>query len=145
MGFSLVAGALGAAGPAQRYRFLSIRDVAEIGLVCLAGALLPSALYILGQSQEGTWRLASAIFSAAWCTGSLIGIRRYWPSRDQAPRVLIFSPFAALIGNALLWWNVILPPAAPGRYIWALLLYLAVAGLSFIAAVFHERTPPTPQ
>jgi hypothetical protein len=143
VGFSLVAGLLGA-GPADQYRSFSIRDVAEIGLSCLAGALLPSALHALALSPETTWRLASAAFSLAWLGGAFIGIRRFWRSeaRDQAPRLLWFGPVAGLVGNLLLWWNVFSPDLAPGRYVLALLLYLAVAGLSFIAAVFHGRNVP---
>jgi hypothetical protein len=141
VGFSLVAGVLGA-GPADRHRFFSIQDVAEIGLTCLAGALLPSALHALDLSADTIWRIASATLSVAWLTGSLIGLRRFWPARLQASRLLIFSPLASVVGNVLLLWNLISPALASGRYVWALLLYLAVAGISFIAAVFHGRQTP---
>ena len=140
VGFSLVAGVLGA-GSADQYRFLSIRDVAEIGLVCLAGSLLPSVLHALSFSPEAAWRLASAVFSIAWLGGAMLGIRRFWRSGvgSQAPRLLWLGPVVAIAGNLLLWWNVLLPAAASGRYVLALILYLGVSGLSFIAAVFHGR------
>jgi len=156
VGFSLVAGLLGA-GPADRYRFLSIRDVAEVGLSCAGAALIPSVLHAFELQPETTWRLASAAFSLVWLAGISIGTRRFvrsgipslaewWaPSKGegpQAPRFLVFGPIAAVIGNLLLGWNILSPSSAPGRYVAALLIYLTVAGLSFIAAVFHGREEP---
>ena len=55
------------------------------------------------------------------------------------PRALLLGPVVGVAGNALLWWSVVSPELAPGRYVWALLLYLAIAGISFITAVFHDR------
>jgi hypothetical protein len=138
-----VGGLLGI-GESERYRSLSIRDVAEVGLVCLGGALLPSAFHAFELPAEVTWRAASAAFSALWINGFFIGMRRFWRSgtAKDAPVFLAFGPVAGIIGNLLLWWNVLSPTLAPGRYVAALLLYLTVAGLSFIAAVFHGRDEP---
>ena len=143
MGFSLVGGLLGVGGT-DRYRSLSIRDVAEVGLVCIAGAFLPSVFHAFELPAEVTWRAASAALSTLWIVGFSIGFRRFWRVgiAREAPLFLAFGPFAAAIGNLLLWWNVLSPGSAPGRYVVALLLYLSVAGLSFIAAVFHRREEP---
>lgn len=143
MGFSLVGGLL-STGPSDAYRWLSIRDVAEVGLGCLGGALLPSTFHAFELAASGTWRGASAGFSVLWIVGLLIGMRRFLRSgvARQAPVFLAFGPFAAVVGNLLLWWNVLSPDPAAGRYVAALMLYLTVAGLSFIAAVFHRRGGP---
>ena len=142
VGFSLVAGVLGGGASAtDRHRYFSIRDVAEIGLVCLAGALLPSALHAVSLAPETVWRLSSVVLSLAWLIGASLGLRRFLRSEasEQIPAMLRVGPILTLIGNGLLWWNVFVPAGASGRYVFALLAYLAVAGISFIAAVFHER------
>jgi hypothetical protein len=137
-------GGLLSTGPSDGYRSLSIRDVAEVALACLGGALLPLALHAFELSQPVTWRVASAAFSVLWVIGFLIGMQRFLRSgvARQAPAFLAFGPFAAAVGNALLWWNVLSASPAAGRYVAALMLYLTVAGLSFLAAVFHGRGEP---
>jgi hypothetical protein len=144
VGFSLVGGLLGTES-SDRYRFYSIRDVAEVGLSCLLGALIPSAIHAFGFRPEVSWRLASGLFSVVWIAAAYIGISRFWRAGVQrhAPRYLWLGPFSGIAGNALLLWSVLLPSAAsPARYVLALILLLSFAGVSFIAAVFHGRTAP---
>ena len=52
------------------------------------------------------------------------------------------NPVLGVVGTLLLWWNVVSPGSAGGRYVAALLIHLTVAGLSFIAAVFHGCDDP---
>lgn len=53
------------------------------------------------------------------------------------------GPLSGVGGNVLLLWSVILPgPASPARYVFALILLLSFAGVSFIAAALHGRTAP---
>jgi hypothetical protein len=144
VGFSLVGGLLGTQS-ADRYRFYSIRDVAEVGLSCLLGALIPSAIHAFGSRADVTWRLASGIFLVLWSASASIGISRFWRAGVQrhAPRYLWMGPISGIVGNALLLWSVLLPSASsPARYVLALILLLSFAGVSFIAAVFHGRTAP---
>lgn len=144
VGFSLVGGLLGTRS-SDRYRFYSIRDVAEVGLSCLLGALIPSAIDAFGFEADVTWRLASGTFCALWIASAWIGISRFWRAgvQRQAPRYLWTGPFSVVAGNALLLWNVLLPSgASPARYVLSLILLLSFASLSFIAAVFHGRTAP---
>jgi hypothetical protein len=144
VGFSLVGGLLGT-GSADRYRFYSIRDVAEVGLSCLLGALLPSAIHAFGMRPEVTWRVASGVFFVLWLAAACIGISRFWRAGVQrhAPRYLWMGPFSGIAGNSLLLWNVIAPSASsPARYVLGLILLLSFAGVSFVAAVFHGRTEP---
>ena len=144
VGFSLVGGLLGTEST-DRYRFYSIRDVAEVGLSCLLGALIPSAIHAFGFEPEVSWRLASGLFMVLWIAAAWIGVSRFWRAGVQrhAPRYLWMGPFSGIAGNLLLLWNVLAPGAAsPARYVLGLLLLLCFAGMSFIAAVFHGRTAP---
>ena len=147
VGFSLVVGLL-SGEPSDRHRFHSIRDVAEVGLTSLGAALLPAAVYAFGLDPETTWRLASGIFFVGWVAAAFVGIRRFFRSgaHREAPRFLVTGPVVTVAGNLLLCWNVLRPgPLAPARYVLALLLLLAFAGLSFISATFHgrDREPST--
>ena len=45
---------------------LTIRDVAEVGLSSMAGALLPYAVHAFGLEADTTWRLASTLFAIGW-------------------------------------------------------------------------------
>lgn len=141
VGFSLVGGILGSQ-TSPRYRFLSVRDVAELGLLGLIGSLAPSALHGFGASLDVTWRAASAIFSALWLGTAYIGISRYLRAgiTGETPRFLMVNPILAASGNLLLLWSVVFSgPGAGPRYVVALILLLAIAGFAFIAAVFHRR------
>ena len=126
----------------SRVRFYSIRDVAETGLITVGAALLPALIHGFGPSADLTWRFASLAFSLTWLTSLFFGVRRFSRSgflRD-VPKFLWFGPSASPIANLMLWWNVIHPDALAGaRYAVALVVLLAFAGISFIAATFHGR------
>jgi len=144
VGFSMVVGLL-RPDSSDRARFHSLRDVAEVSLIAIAAALLPVLVHSFGWSPERTWRFASLAFSVAWLGVTFLAIRRFVRAslRPGAAKVLWFGPTFAVVANALLWWNVLNPDQTAGpRYAVALILLLVFAGLSFIAATFHERGGP---
>lgn len=141
VGFSMIVGLL-SGDPADRHRFYSTRDVAEVGLTTLGAALLPAAIHALGLAPEATWRVASTIFLVGWVAAAVNGIRRYFRAgaHRDAPAFLVTGPIFTVVGNLLILWNVVLPgPLSPARYVFGLFLLLTFAGLSFIAATFHGR------
>jgi hypothetical protein len=143
VGFSLVVG-LFSDTSSESYRFYALRDVAIVSLFCLGGALIPSVIHGFDVGTEPTWRLASGAFSVAWIAAALWGIatfRRAVPA-SQPPRYLWFGPVSAILGNLLLVWNaVFLTRGGSPLYVTALMLLLVFAALSFVAAVFHGRSP----
>lgn len=146
VGFSLVGGLFSEA-PREAHRLLSLRAVAFVSLLCLAGALLPSAMAGFAFDQATTWRVASTSLAAAWIASATWGIRsdlrelRAGPAGVRVPRYLLSGPASAVVGNLLLIWNVASPVRGGSPlYIVSLLLLLGFAALSFIAAVFHGRS-----
>lgn len=139
VGFSLVGGILGSQTGA-RYRFFSVRDVAELGLLGLIASLAPSALHGFGLSPDVTWRIASGLFVALWIATSCIGISRYLRAgiAAETPRFLIVNPILAASGILLLLWGIFSGSAAGPRYVVALIFLLMTAGFAFLAAVFHR-------
>jgi hypothetical protein len=126
----------------DRARFLSIRDVAEVGLISVGAGLLPSAIRGFGLSLASTWRISSALLSLAWVASAVVGVNRFRRAGilGDIPQFLGVAPLISLAGNALIWWNVVLAGDSAGsRYVLSALLLLAFAGLSFVAGAFHGR------
>ena len=125
-----------------------MRDVASIGLQAVGGSFLPLVIHAYGASPDVTWRIGSAAFLVL----SGLGIGQAVRSRLQHLDSYEFQsePIrnAVLVtlnvgGAGLLLFNVLLGGLGSGaRYVTAVLLVLAVAGLQFLAAAF--RTPPDP-
>ena len=151
MGFSLVVGLLGSQSPAtgrEARRILSIRDVAEGGLVATGGAFLPLAIHAYGATVITTWRLASAAFLL------LMGLHMassIWRRRGVAREGIRAEPVRSAIftllttsGPALLLINALHGGDASGaRYLTSVMIVLAVVGLLFIYATF-SNTPHRP-
>jgi len=144
VGFSMVVGVLRPESPDSDIRFSAIRDVAEIGLITVAGSLAPLAVGLFVISEPTLWRICSLGLSMVWLGGVSFGLMRYRklgvsvfrddPGWSSAAGVFIVT------GHLLLWWNVVSPtgPAA-GRYVIALLALLTVAGVLFVSATFRSR------
>ncbi len=121
----------------QRFR---LRGVAEIGIAVLFGAFLPLMVAGLVSSDSQVWRISSVIFAPTALTGWIVWSRSV--SRAGHPPTFGKLPFAPdvvanVVGQVLLWWNVMAPtPAAPTRYVTALMSFLIIAAMSFVASAF---------
>jgi len=119
---------------------LRLRGVAEIGVAVLVGAFLPLVAAGLGFTGSQVWRISSVIFAPIGLTGWILWARGV--SRAGYPATFGKLPFAPdvvanVVGQVLLWWNVIAPtPAAPIRYVTALMAFLLIAAMSFVASAF---------
>jgi hypothetical protein len=121
---------------------LRLRGVAEIGIAVLVGAFLPLVADGLGSSGSQVWRISSAIFAPVALTGWILwarGVSRagYRPTFGKLP--LAPDVIANVVGQILLWWNVVAPtPAAAARYVMALIAFLMISAMSFVASAFGE-------
>ena len=119
---------------------LRLRGVAEIGISTLVGALLPLIAAGVGLDEPAIWRASSLVFAAVGVVGWLLwarGVSRagYRPTFGKPPLAPDFV--ANLVGQALLWWNVVSPSAAaPTRYVAAIMAFLLIAAMSFVASAF---------
>jgi hypothetical protein len=142
VGFSMVVGLLRPSSAGAALRFYSIRDVAEISLIVVAGALLPLASQLFPVSEAATWRICSALLSIAWLVTFSFAVARFSRVgsliiRDRNPIWGAVAVSLVSCGNVLLWWNVVSPSGpAGGRYVAALLILLAIAGILFMSATF---------
>jgi hypothetical protein len=143
--FSLVVGArrpqsLSSTEIRQLY---SMRDVAVIGLAAVAGSFLPLAIRAFGVDSEVTWRLASAFILALGGLGlgsSLWRGRRFmWDEVRTEPIQTAVVAALNVAAFGLILTNIIAGgPASGARYVAAVLLTLAVAGLLFVSATFSH-------
>ena len=140
VGFSTVVAALRARSEPS-FRIYSIRDVAIVGLLTLAGISLPLVIRLFIGDDPFVWRLSSITFSIFWITGAIWGIRTYSQAvpLNERHRALLAGPFVGFIGNCLLWFNVFWPtPHSGALYIVAILLLLVFMSISFVVATFHN-------
>ena len=148
VGFSLVVSVFRPESSKDAVRMGSLRDVAEIGLSAIAASFLPYVLHQLGLSLDAVWRLASLVMGLGGLVAASFGLRRFsrlggaLPWRT-APGLALASGLVSILGSALLWWNVAVPgPLSGARYVIALLLLLATAGLLFVFAAFRRPDEP---
>jgi hypothetical protein len=140
VGFSTIVAALRARSE-PAFRIYSIRDVAIVGLMTLAGICLPLTLQLFIGDAPLVWRLSSVTFSIFWIATATWGIRSY---RQAVPinerhRALKIGPIFGIAGNGLLWFNVFWPTAHAGPlYVVALILLLIFMSISFVVATFHK-------
>jgi hypothetical protein len=145
VGFSLIVGILRPAEGAVRFLFL--RDVAGISLIAIAGSLLPYLLFQFGVRGEPLWRASSGGLSLGWLIGMAYGIRKFTavgsPPWKMTPTLFVFGSLINLGGTGSLLWSVLVGGSLSGpRYILALSLLLAQAGLMFIWAAFQRPSDP---
>jgi hypothetical protein len=121
----------------QRVR---LRGVAEIGIAVIVGAFLPVLLSGAGLESAGLWRVSSLVLAPVTLIGWLLWARA--TKRAGHPPAFGKPPFAPdvlanLAGQLLLWWNVVSPSeSAPIRYVTALIAFLLIAAMSFVASAF---------
>lgn len=144
VGFSLVVSVFRPESKSDVVRMGSLRDVAEIGLGAIAASFAPYVIFHFGVSLEAAWRLSSLLLAAGGIVAFSLGFRRFaraggaLPWRT-APGLSVPSGLLMVTSNVLLWWNVVAPGERSGtRYLTALLLVLALAGLIFVFAAFHR-------
>ena len=119
---------------------LRLRGVAEIGIAVLVGAFVPLFVNGFGLAGPGVWRISSLVFAPVALTGWIVWARTvsragYRPAFGDAP--IAPDVVANVLGQILLWWNVITPSgAAPTRYVTAMLAFLLIAAMSFVASAF---------
>jgi hypothetical protein len=145
VGFSLVVSALRARSDGsleETRRFYSMRDVAEIGLVSVFTSLLPLAIHAFGASPDATWRIGSASFLALgvlaasaslWRRGGWLVLLRSEPIQTVLLLPLQLGALGLMLVNLLTGG-----PGSGARYVAAVLLALAGAGLLFVNATFNS-------
>jgi hypothetical protein len=146
VGFSLVVSVFRSESATDAVRSGSLRDVAEIGLSAIAASFMPYVLHQFELSLESVWRLSSLLLAIGGLVAFLLGSRRFSRTGGAlpwriAPALSVASGSLSLIGSTLLWWNVFVPgPHSDSRYVVALLLLLAMAGLIFVFAAFSSSS-----
>jgi len=141
VGFSMVAGAIGARSEGERLRLFTFRDVAEVGLICAVMSSVPLVIHAFGTSADSTWRVSSGI-EFAWQAVSIgFTAGRRGPALlpfIKRHRVTLTLTTAVAIANfVLLAINVVSPgPYSGARYLACMLLLLLQAGTLFIWAAF---------
>ena len=144
-----VAGILGArSGQSQLapFEILLLRNVALIGMVVAAFALLPPTFRGSAIGDASAWRLCSVLALACWLAGYALFFRRAVPplrSGEFSARVFALGLAFNVAGVTLLAWNVVRPgpPNAGQRYVLALMCALALAGINFIVTALRPRSP----
>lgn len=144
-----VAGVL-AARPEQTqlsaFKILLLRNVALIGMVVTALALLPLTFRGSAFGISSGLRLCSALAACCWLVGQVLFFRRgLEASRSREMPIgqfaLGFSLSAAAV--ILFAWNVLAPSASSThRYVLGLMFALGIAGINFIVAILRPG-PPT--
>ena len=149
VGFSLVVGVLRArsTGSMEEARSLySMRDVAEIGLHAVLMSFLPLVIHAFGASPETTWRVGSASFLAVgvFSAGASLRRRGGWLEGLRSEPILFVLLLPLQLG-AIGLTSVNLVAGGPGsgaRYVGAILLALACAGVVFVNATFNSVEDP---
>jgi len=121
-----------------------MRDVAEIGLQTVGFSFLPLLIHAYGVSPDTVWRAGSAVASVAWVLGFGFSILRRVRQGFEFSKALV-AVFGILnsVGVGLLVFNVVATgPYAGARYASAVLVMLAMAGISFLDAAFHTSADP---
>ncbi len=144
VGFSLVVSALRARSNDsldETRRFYSMREVAEIGLVCVFASFLPLVIHAFGASPDAIWRIGSATFLALvvlsgsgsfWRRGGLLVTIRSEPIIAAIILPTLFVLYGLLLVNLFAGG-----PGSGARYVAALLLSLVVSGVIFVNATFN--------
>jgi len=146
VGFSLVVSVFKPESSGEAVRMGSLRDVAELGLSAIAASFLPYVLQQLGLSLDAIWRAASLALALGGVLAFSFGFRRFTQAGGglpwkTAPVVATSVGAVAVAGMLLLWVNVLAPSELSGaRYVVAILLMLATAGLLFVFAAFGPRS-----
>ena len=145
VGFSLVVSVLRARSNGsleETRRFYSMRDVAEIGLVSVFTSLLPLVIHAFGASPDATWRIGSASFLvlAVLGAGPSLWRRRGWlvGLRSEPIQTAMLLPLQSGALGLMLFNLFAGGPGSGARYVAAVLLALAVAGLLFVNATFNN-------
>jgi hypothetical protein len=124
---------------------LLLRNVALIGMVVAAFAILPLAFRGSAISNPSAFRLCSALAMCSWLGAETLFFRRGLVAlRSREISASEFWLGFALNATAvtLFAWNALLPnPTSPNRYVLALMCVLAVAGINFIVAVLRPKPP----
>ena len=140
VGFSMVVSVLRPDSGNRAERWFTLRDVAEIGLISAAASIIPLAVHAYGGAANTTWRIASGLFAVLWISGMSLAIRRRLPHfkvvLTKGPvSVAVWLLLFVMMG--LLGSNLAHPSSDSGaRYVTAVTLGLAVAGLTFLWAAF---------
>ena len=141
VGFSMVVGILKARSPYGEDRLFTLRDVAEIGLICTVMSAFPLVVHAYGTPTNSVWRISSAV-QGVWAITSVTGsflrrgpailalLRQHW--------FLFGVVFGlAFVNLALVMMNVATPSSLSGaRYVSCMLLGLTQAGFMFLLAAF---------
>jgi hypothetical protein len=127
------------------FKILLLRNVALIGMVVAAFALLPLTFRESAISIPSALRLCSALATCCWLGGEALFFRRgRMAVRSREMSTGEFGLGFALNTTAvtLFAWNVLAPaPSSAQRYVLALMCALAVAGINFIVAVLRPKPP----
>lgn len=127
------------------FKVLLLRNVALIGMVVAAFAILPLTFRGSAISNPSAFRLCSALAMCSWLGGEALFFRRGLAGlRSREISAGEFWLGFALNATAvtLFAWNAFVPnPTSPHRYVLALMCVLAVAGINFIAAVLRPKPP----
>jgi hypothetical protein len=143
-----VAGIIGARsreGRIAEFEILLLRNVALIGMVVAAFALLPPVFRGSGASGATVWRLCSALALAWWLGAYGLFLRQAaTPLRSGEFSAGTFSLGLALnvTGAILLGWNALWSSSrSPQRYVLALMCALALAVVNFVITALRPRPP----
>ncbi len=124
-----------------------MHDVALIGFMVLAGALLPYLLATAGVSPPTVWRVASAVLLALYGWGALTSLKRFRESSGSAlampllgPRLVVLNAVVVATIVSLLLWNCVSPSqASSARYLAALGAMLVTVAYLFLNGIFLAR------
>ncbi len=147
VGFSIVVGVLAPGSQGADVRRVAMHDVALIGFMVLAGALLPYLLATAGVSPPTIWRVGSAALLALYGWGALTSLKRFRESSGSAlampllgPRLVVLNSVIVATASALLLWNCVFPSqASSARYLAALGAMLVIVAYLFLKGVFPSR------
>lgn len=145
VGFSLLSSVFRGNQGRELVRFMTFRDVAEIGMIATIGSLLPQVLGAVGADEPARWRWAGAGFGILYVAGFSGSLRR--KSRHHAlgqvlgrrwgTSATILSILLATL--LLIGFNLVSPSqASGGRHVLAVVLTLSAAGLLFLRAAFDD-------
>ena len=141
VGFSMVVGILRARSPDDEDRLFTLRDVAEIGLICTVMSAFPLVIHAYGIPTNAVWRISSAV-QGVWAiigiTASLVRRGPGTPALMRQHWFLFGVVFGLVFVNlALAVMNVATPSSFSGaRYVSCMLLGLTQAGYMFLLAAF---------
>ena len=142
VGFSLVVGILRPKSQDDEERLFTIRDVAEIGLICAVMSMVPAVVHSYGIRVELVWRMSSAIH-LVWVAFVIPASARRRGFSALLPTVVQHWLIASLVlgmaslNGALAVTNLVSPSSYSGaRYSTCMLLLLAQGGFMFLWAAF---------